>query len=163
MIRLNTLIAHSFTYAFDSYGSAFDQYGNPGDLWTEDDFQAYMEKITKLADYYSTMQLGEGDYAQCQVIAENLSADIAGMKAMLSIAATKPDFDYDTFFRAYAGKWMSESTLDEVQFRNELSPYPPENIRANMVLQQFGEFHDFYGITEGDSMYLAPEDRVQVW
>ena len=25
------------------------------------------------------------------------------------------------------------------------------------------EFLDFYGITEGDDMYLAPEDRVAIW
>ena len=25
------------------------------------------------------------------------------------------------------------------------------------------EFLDFYGITEGDNMYLAPEDRVTIW
>ena len=28
---------------------------------------------------------------------------------------------------------------------------------------QFDEFLNFYGITEGDGMYLAPEDRVAIW
>ena len=29
--------------------------------------------------------------------------------------------------------------------------------------EQYDEFLDFYGITEGDGMYLAPEDRILIW
>ncbi len=36
-------------------------------------------------------------------------------------------------------------------------------LRINGTLQQYDEFLDFYGITEGDGMYLAPEDRVAIW
>ena len=36
-------------------------------------------------------------------------------------------------------------------------------LRINAMLQQFDEFLNFYGITEGDGMYLAPEDRVSIW
>ena len=36
-------------------------------------------------------------------------------------------------------------------------------LRVNANLQQFDEFLNFYGITEGDNMYLAPEDRVAIW
>ena len=36
-------------------------------------------------------------------------------------------------------------------------------LRVTANLQQYDEFLDFYGITEGDSMYLAPEDRVVIW
>ena len=36
-------------------------------------------------------------------------------------------------------------------------------LRINTTLQQYDEFLDFYGITEGDGMYLALEDRVNVW
>ena len=35
-------------------------------------------------------------------------------------------------------------------------------LRINATLQQFDEFLDYYGITEGDGMYLAPEDRVAI-
>ncbi len=36
-------------------------------------------------------------------------------------------------------------------------------LRINAMLRQFDEFLDFYGITEGDSMFPAPEDRVVIW
>ena len=31
------------------------------------------------------------------------------------------------------------------------------------ILAQFEEFVDFYGIKEGDGMYIAPKDRLAVW
>ena len=34
---------------------------------------------------------------------------------------------------------------------------------VNAVLQQFSQFHETYGIKEGDGMWLAPEDRILVW
>lgn len=36
-------------------------------------------------------------------------------------------------------------------------------LRVNATLAQFEELLYFYGIKEGDGMYLAPEDRVAVW
>ena len=41
--------------------------------------------------------------------------------------------------------------------------HAPKKLRVNKVLQNFQEFFDTYGITEGDGMYLAPEHRVKVW
>ncbi|MBR2995905.1 MAG: hypothetical protein IKF45_04275 [Lachnospiraceae bacterium] len=41
--------------------------------------------------------------------------------------------------------------------------HPMGYLRINATLQQYDEFLDFYGITEGDGMYLAPEDRVAIW
>ena len=41
--------------------------------------------------------------------------------------------------------------------------HPMNYLRVNATLQQYDEFFDFYGITEGDNMYLAPEDRVAIW
>jgi putative endopeptidase len=41
--------------------------------------------------------------------------------------------------------------------------HPLRYLRINATLAQFDDFVDFYGITEGDGMYLAPEARVAVW
>lgn len=35
--------------------------------------------------------------------------------------------------------------------------------RRISMLQQYDEIPDFYGITEGDGMYLASENRVAIW
>ena len=41
--------------------------------------------------------------------------------------------------------------------------HPMDYLRVNCTLQQFDEFLDCYGITEGDGMYLAPAERIMVW
>ena len=75
---------------------------------------------------------------------------------------SKEDFDYDAFFRAYANLWLTRDSLQKVYQRiNDNHPMP--YLRTNATLQQFDEFLDFYGITEGDGMYLAPESRVSIW
>ena len=78
------------------------------------------------------------------------------------VAATKKDFDYDKFYRAYADGFLTKDTLQYAYGRiNDV--HPMHYLRINCTLQQFDEFLNFYGITEGDGMYLAPEDRVAVW
>ena len=47
-----------------------------------------------------------------------------------------------------------------VYFNDE---HPMSYLRVNCSLQQFDQFLDLYGIKEGDRMYLAPEDRVNIW
>ena len=53
-------------------------------------------------------------------------------------------------------------TLEMAKMRL-IDVHPMNDLRVNGVLQQYDEFLNFYGITEGDNMYLAPEDRVAIW
>lgn len=84
------------------------------------------------------------------------------MKVILRIAAGKEAFDYDAFFRAYAENYMTVMT-PELALQNMADFHPLNYLRINVVLQRFDEFLDLYGIQEGDGMYLAPEDRVNIW
>ena len=87
---------------------------------------------------------------------------MAALKCMLSIAAEKPDFDYDRFFRAYADRYAIKEKLLMAMAQIE-DVHPMNYLRINANLQQYDEFLDFYDIREGDNMYLAPEDRVAIW
>ena len=89
-------------------------------------------------------------------------ADMAALKCILRIAAEKENFDYDKFFRAYADRYACLDTIDMAMARL-MDGHPMNYLRVNANLQQFDEFLNFYGITEGDNMYLAPEDRVAIW
>ena len=89
-------------------------------------------------------------------------ADMAGMKCMLQIASKKENFDYDTFFRSYADLWCVKASLQQ-QYVKLNDVQPMAYLRVNATLQQYDEFLDFYEIKEGDKMYLAKEDRVNIW
>ena len=51
----------------------------------------------------------------------------------------------------------------EALYYVEEDEHPLKYLRVNVVLQQFDEFLETYGIQEGDNMYLAPEDRIFIW
>ena len=162
LAKLGTVIGHEISHAFDRTGAQFDKEGNMVNWWTEDDYAAFVERNAKMEAYYNGMHPWEGQNFYGSIMTGEACADMAGIKAMLRIAAEKEDFDYDTFFRAYADIWFTKDTLQMAYARiNDSHPMP--YLRINATLQQYDEFLDFYGITEGDGMYLAPEDRVAIW
>ncbi len=157
-----TAIAHEISHAFDAFGAMYDKDGNSVNWWTEDDYAAFGEKNEKVAAYFNEMHPWEGQDFNGEAMIGEACADMGALKCMLRIAAEKPEFDYDRFFRAYADRYATKETLAIAMARLE-DEHPMNYLRINTNLQQYDEFLDFYGITEGDNMYLAPEDRVAIW
>lgn len=160
--RVGMVIAHEISHSFDRTGAQFDREGNYAFWWTEEDYAAFTERTDRLAAYYDNMTAWEGMPFKGSNMTGETCADMTAMECMLRMAEKTEDFDYDAFFRSYALLWAEKGNIYIVlsYLQNE---HPVGYIRANAVLQQFDEFLDFYGITEGDGMYLAPEDRVLVW
>ena len=162
LAKLGSVIGHEISHAFDSSGAQFDKDGNMANWWTEEDQAAFLERNQKMVDYYNAMHPWEGQDFYGSIMTGEAGADMAGVKVMLRIAAGMEDFDYDAFFRAYADAWLSKDTLQMAYIRiNDVHPMP--YLRVNCTVQQFDEFLNTYGITEGDGMYLAPADRVIIW
>lgn len=159
---LGSVIGHEISHAFDSTGAQYDKDGNMARWWTEEDYAKFLERNAKMVDYYNAIHPWEGQDLHGSIMTGEACADMAGVKAMLQIAAQKPDFDYDKFFRTYASIWLMKCTLQDTYRRIE-DVHPLGYLRINCTLQQYDEFLDFYDIKEGDGMYLAPEDRVAIW
>ena len=159
---LGSVIGHEISHAFDSTGAQFDKDGNMASWWTDEDYEKFLERNKKMADYYNAMHPWEGQDFYGSIMTGEACADMAGMKVMLRLASEIPDFDYDTFFRAFAGLWLDKDTL-QWAYASINDPHPMCYLRINATLQQYDDFLDFYGIEEGDGMYLAPEERVAIW
>ncbi|MBP3890842.1 MAG: M13 family metallopeptidase [Solobacterium sp.] len=160
--KLGAVVGHEISHAFDSSGSQFDKNGNMVNWWEENDKQAFLEKNKKLEEYFNAIHPWVGQNLYGSIVTGEACADMAGLKCMLLIAKTKENFDYDKFFKSYADIWATKDTLPRVYKRiNDVHPMP--YLRINTTLQQCEEFFEFYDIKEGDNMYLAPEDRVNIW
>ena len=88
---------------------------------------------------------------------------MAGLKAVLLLAEDNPDFDYAAFFEQYAHIWRR---LDIIESEINLimnDEHPLGYLRTNVTLQQFDKFYEVFDVKEGDGMYLAPENRINVW
>ena len=161
--KLGMVICHEISHAFDIRGSQYDKDGNQVDWWTNEDKKVFRERNNKMIAYFETIHPWEGRDLDGLRLAGEACADITGMKCILGIAAQKPDFDYDAFFRAYADLWCSKMTPGMAEYYVEEDVHPLKYLRINVVLQQFDEFYDTYGIEKGDNIYLAPEDRICIW
>jgi putative endopeptidase len=159
---IGMVIAHEISHSFDSSGASFDALGNVADWWTPEDKAEFQNRVERLETYYSNIHPWEGFDLPAAILTGEACADMAGMKCILRVASETEDFDYDAFFRTYADLWMMEFKVSLAP-KYLSDPHPQGYLRINSVLQQFDEFLDYYGITEGDGMYLAPEDRVAIW
>ena len=155
---IGTAIGHEISHAFDSKGAQFDKTGDMRSWWTEEDYAKFLERNKKMVDFYNAMHPWEGQDFYGSIMTGEACADMAGVKVMLKIAEEHPDFDYDKFFRTFANNWLTKDTLQRAYVRIN-DTHPMCYLRINATLQQYDEFLDYYGITEGDGMYLAPEDR----
>ncbi len=161
--HLAMVIAHEISHAFDPVGSQYDKDGNLKNWWNEEDQKAFNERAQKLVDYYDSITIWTGLNASGELYQGETIADMGAMKAILTLAEKKKDFDYETFFKAFAGQWRCLSSREYEYSSATQDPHPVNYLRTNVVVQQFEEFYETFGVKEGDGMYLAPEDRVAVW
>ena len=163
LASIGVVIGHEVSHAFDTNGSQYDKNGMVNSWWAEEDYAAYQARVEKLAAWYDGFIPYEGAKYSGEMVQTEACSDMAGMKCILAIAAQKVNFDYDAFFRQYASTWRCQMTLDEAMKDVIINSHPMNYMRINATLAQFDEFLDFYGIQEGDGMYIAPEDRVAIW
>ena len=161
---LGSVIGHEISHAFDTNGAQYDEDGNVANWWTEEDYDAFMERAQKLVNYYDqVVAFDDGTPYSGQMVQTEAIADMAGLKCMLRMAEKIEGFDYDTFFQANARLWSRVDTLETAEALVMSDSHPLHYLRANVTAQQFDEFIETYDIQPGDGMYLAPEDRIAVW
>ena len=161
---LGFTIGHEMSHAFDNSGSKYDENGNVRDWWTNEDKEHY-EKITnKIANYYSKYEFMGNKVDGEKTLGENI-ADLASMKAMVSIAEAKgaTNDDYKKMFSAFAKLWAGEYTQDTANYYALLDPHTPGKVRVNGVLSSTDKFYEVYDVKEGDKMYIPKEERVSLW
>jgi putative endopeptidase len=67
------------------------------------------------------------------------------------------------FFMAWAQVWRDKEHKEEVERLLAIDPHSPPEFRTNQIARNIDEFFDAFSVTEGDSLWLAPSDRVSIW
>ena len=160
---IGMVIGHEISHAFDTNGAQFDKDGNLSNWWTEEDMEAFQERADRLIAYYDEIIPFQNEKVRGANVQTEAIADMGGFKCMLSIAEQKPDFNYDQFFRQFATIWRRLSSYEFEMLCLTQDTHPLHYLRTNVTLQQFEKFYETYDIQPGDGMYLAPEDRIEVW
>ena len=165
MGHLGYIIGHEISHAFDTTGYLYDKDGNEEKWWTDKDEEAFQKRVAKLVKYYSSFKSFRNSPSNIngEQIQGEAIADIGGLKCMIEISKHKENFDYQKFFRAFAGTWATCNSYATELNRESQDVHPLPFLRTNVTVQQFEEFHKAFDIQPGDGMYLAPEKRIAVW
>jgi putative endopeptidase len=155
-------IGHEISHGFDYQGAQFDAYGSPNLVLSDADVDAFVLKCSALASYYNGIEVAPDTMANGTNVVTEAAADLCGMQAILELAAKDAGTDYDKLFGRVSYVW-AEVTPEATLPRLLLDTHPLNNLRVNVNAQMFDPIYDKLGVAEGDAMYLAPNERINIW
>ncbi|NTW39196.1 MAG: peptidase M13 [Cellulomonadaceae bacterium] len=175
---IGAVIGHEIGHGFDDQGSKYDGAGRLEDWWTPQDRAEFEKRTAALVEQYSafspTQLEGSHHVNGALTIGENIG-DLGGLSIALKayrIALGTPLEDapvidglagLERVLLGWAQVWQSKGRDEEVVRRLATDPHSPNEFRCNGVLRNLDEFYTAYGVSPGDALYLAPEDRVRIW
>jgi len=170
---IGAVICHELTHGFDDQGCKFDADGNLVNWWTDNDkknFDTLAKKVVEQFNAYTVLDTLHinGELTQ----GENI-ADLGGV--MISYNAFKktdegklteningftPD---QRFFMAWATVWRINIRPEAERQRVLTNSHAPGEIRGFAPLTNMPEFYKAFSVKEGDKMWRAESERVQIW
>ena len=155
-------IGHEISHGFDYQGAQLDAYGTPNPVFSDADVDSFVLKCSTLALYYNGIEIAPGTMANGQYVVAEASADLCGMQAALELDKKNENTDYEAFFGKLSDVWAR--VVPETVLPNLLmDSHPLYNLRVNVNAQMFDPIYDKLGVAEGDAMYLAPKERINIW
>jgi putative endopeptidase len=172
---IGAVIGHEIGHGFDDQGSKYDGDGNLQDWWTDADRTEFEKRTARLIEQYNALEPRQtpGHHVNgALTVGENIG-DLGGLSIAYSAyrialdGAEPPELDgltgWQRFFISWAQGWRGKGRDTEVIRRLALDPHSPEEFRCNAVVRNITEFHEAFGVTATDELYLAEADRVHIW
>lgn len=160
---IGMVVGHEIGHGFDNSGSQFDEIGRQVNWWTDEDAAKYQEKIDEFKEYYNNFDVVDGVIQDTDLtIGENM-ADFAGMQCVMDILADDKEAQKEAL-ESYARVWARLGTAEYItnsSFLNDV--HSSDNVRVDAVVASLDNFYDLYDVKEGDAMYIAPENRLNLW
>lgn len=170
---IGVVIGHEMTHGFDDQGRQFDKDGNLTDWWAPGDADRFKERAQVMVDFFNKIEVLPGLYANGELtLGENL-ADHGGLNvAYLAFQNATKDAPLGVvdgftpeqrFFLAYATLWAGNIRDEQIRVYTKSDPHSLGRWRVNGALPHIQAWYDAFHITPSDPLYVAPENRVNVW
>lgn len=159
---IGAVIAHEISHAFDTNGASFDENGSLKNWWTEEDYAAFKERTDKVVAQFDGLDSYGVKVNGKLTVSENV-ADLGGVACALEAAKKEADFSVRDFFINFATIWRMKARDEFMQMMASIDVHAPAEWRTNVTITNFDEFHQEFGVKEGDGMWRAPENRVIIW
>lgn len=170
---IGVVIGHEMTHGFDDQGRQFDKDGNLTDWWAPGDADRFKERAQVMVDFFNKIEVLPGLQANGELtLGENL-ADHGGLNvAYLAFQNATKDAPFGVvdgftpeqrFFLAYATLWAGNIRDEQIRVYTKSDPHSLGKWRVNGALPHIQAWYDAFHITPSDPLYVAPENRVNVW
>lgn len=170
---IGVIIGHEMTHGFDDSGRQFDKNGNLEDWWSPADADSFNALADKLVAQFDAIEVAPGVNANGRfTLGENI-ADQGGLRIAMTafkdayegnLQEAKDGFTpIQRFYIAYANVWAGNIREEEIKTCTKMDPHSIGRLRTNATLSNIDDFIAAFGISEGDAMWRAPEDRVIIW
>ena len=170
---IGVVIGHEMTHGFDDQGRQFDKDGNLTDWWALGDADRFKERAQVMVDFFNKIEVLPGLQANGELtLGENL-ADHGGLNvAYLAFQNATKDAPLGVvdgftpeqrFFLAYATLWAGNIRDEQIRVYTKSDPHSLGKWRVNGALPHIQAWYDAFHVTPSDPLYVAPENRVNVW
>ena len=170
---IGVVIGHEMTHGFDDQGRQLDKDGNLTDWWAPGDADRFKERAQVMVDFFNKIEVLPGLQANGELtLGENL-ADHGGLNvAYLAFQNATKDAPLGVvdgftpeqrFFLAYATLWAGNIRDEQIRVYTKSDPHSLGKWRVNGALPHIQAWYDAFHITPSDPLYVAPENRVNVW
>ena len=171
---IGVVIGHEMTHGFDDQGRNYDKDGNLSAWWNKEDEEKFNERAKVLVEQYDKIVVldslhADGSYTLGENIADQGGLLISYQAYMntLKDKAIPADIDGFThsqrFYIGYANLWAQNLRPQEIMRRTKTDVHSLGKWRVNAALRNIEDFYTAFDINEGDAMYLAPEERINIW
>ncbi len=169
---IGATIGHEISHSFDNQGALFDSKGRLRNWWTPEDFKHFEASSQALVKQYSAYKpFPDLAVNGQQTLGENI-ADVAGLAAAhdayVASLGGKPapvvqGFTGDQqFFIAFAQSWREKERDQALRNGILTDGHSPDQYRA-LTVRNIDAWYPAFDVQPGQTLYLAPADRVHIW
>ncbi|MBV7258767.1 M13 family metallopeptidase [Erythrobacter crassostreae] len=174
---IGAVIGHEIGHGYDDQGSQFDATGTLRNWWQDEDREGFVKFTDQMGDFIKSYCPVEGSNGpEClrpgQSMGETLG-DVVGLQMAyrayrMSLGGEEaPVIDGLTgdqrFFLGYAQIWRGMEREESLRNRVMTANHPPGEFRLNNAVRHSDAWYKAFNVTEGDALYLPPEERVRIW
>jgi putative endopeptidase len=169
---MGATIGHEISHSFDAEGAEFDSEGRLSNWWTPEDHARFEAAGKKLVEQYNAYEPLPGLHVNGQQTLDENIADVSGLA--IAYAAYHRSLDGkpapvidslsadQRFFLAYAQSWRGKIREAALREQVVMDAHAPDRFRV-FTVRNIDAWYEAFKPQPGDTLYLAPQDRVRIW
>lgn len=170
---IGAVIGHEIGHGFDDSGSTFDGDGVMRNWWTDEDRAEFEKRTQALVEQYDAFKPFDdlavnGEFTLGENIGDLGGISIGLLAYQMSLNGEEPPV-IDGFtgiqrvFLGYGQVWRGIYRDETLRLQIGTDPHSPSMYRTNGAVRNVPEWYEAFNVSEGDALYLPPEERVKIW